>query len=160
MVLSQYEAVPVNSWWYWVRIELVYLYILRKSEIWPGVTNPKHTHRQEKIEQLNLLRSKGGALITQWPSSYFHVITLLSQKSCSFQINLWAPMPHELLKAENMHKTFPMALLLAIQHSFIWKLLSSVPDGGSWGFGNMTKRLFWPKLDALSARLLPSYFFT
>ena len=41
------------------------LYI-EKVEIWSGVTDLKQTNRQGKIEQLKLLRSTSGALVTQY----------------------------------------------------------------------------------------------
>ena len=40
--------------WYRVSIGLVCLYILKKVEIWLGVTDPSHTHRQQNIVLLSL----------------------------------------------------------------------------------------------------------
>ena len=46
VVLSQYNLVLLGIKWYWVSIRLLCLYILKKAEIWSGVTETSHTHSQ------------------------------------------------------------------------------------------------------------------
>ena len=70
VVLSQNKAVPVNSWWYWNSIGLVCLYIMKKLRF-VRVTPMPHslTDRQGKIVLLKLLKSRSGALVTQFLAS-------------------------------------------------------------------------------------------
>ena len=51
LVLSQYEAVPVGIWCDWVRRKHLCLYILRKVEIWSGVTDASQTHSLTDFER-------------------------------------------------------------------------------------------------------------
>ena len=41
--VAHYEAVAVGNWWYWVSRGHLCLYILRKVEIWTGVTDASLT---------------------------------------------------------------------------------------------------------------------
>ena len=61
VVLCQYGAVLVSTFWYWVSIKwywvskgLLCLYILKKMEIWSDVTKAgRQTNEQGKIELLS-----------------------------------------------------------------------------------------------------------
>ena len=46
VVLGQYNLVLLGIKWYWVSKVLLCLYILKKAEIWVGVTDPPQTHTQ------------------------------------------------------------------------------------------------------------------
>ena len=46
MVLGQYKLVLLGFMWYRVNIGLICLYILKKVEIWSGVTDVLITHSQ------------------------------------------------------------------------------------------------------------------
>ena len=50
MALGQYMAIQAGTWWYRVSIGLLCLYVLKKVEIWSGVTDAGHTHRQHNID--------------------------------------------------------------------------------------------------------------
>ena len=50
VVLGHYKLVLLNTWWYRVTIGLLCLYLLKKVEIWSGVTDAGHTHRQHNID--------------------------------------------------------------------------------------------------------------
>ena len=51
LVLGQYKLVLLAIRWYMVSKGLVCLYILEKVEIWSGVTDASHTHRQTDRQQ-------------------------------------------------------------------------------------------------------------
>ena len=66
--LGHYEAVSVGSWLYWVSRGHSCLYILKKMEIWTGVTDALRTHWQtlkDRASQL-LIKYKSGAHVTQF----------------------------------------------------------------------------------------------
>ena len=54
--LVSIKLVLIDIRWYRVSKGLVCLYILEKEEIWSGVTDPSHTHRQQNIELLSLYK--------------------------------------------------------------------------------------------------------
>ena len=79
--VAHYEAVSVGNWWYWVSRGRLCLYILRKVEIWTGVTDASLTHsltdsqRKDRATQL-LIKYKSRALVTQYQqdlSWYLHI---------------------------------------------------------------------------------------
>ena len=54
LVLGQYKLALLGIRWYRVSKGLVLLYILKKAEIWSGVTDASHTDKQQNIVLLNL----------------------------------------------------------------------------------------------------------
>ena len=54
VVLGQCNLVLLDIKWNWVSTTLLCLYILKKVEIWSGVTNASHTDRQQSIVLISL----------------------------------------------------------------------------------------------------------